>query len=89
VGPGATSTSIGLGAHLQGNAIETTVAATLGMVVLSGIVWAVYHNANRLEALLGTTGTEILNRLSSFVLFALGLQILWNGMSVALKSLMR
>jgi multiple antibiotic resistance protein len=86
VGPGSISTAIGLGAHLNSNGIEMMIASTLGMVVLSIAVWIVYHNAYRLEQLLGTTGTEILNRLSSFVLFALGLQILWNGLAVALRS---
>lgn len=40
-----------------------------------------------LEELLGDTGTEILNRLSAFVLFVLGLQVLWNGRPAAHRSL--
>lgn len=40
-----------------------------------------------LEELLGDTGTEILNRLSAFVLFVLGLQVLWNGRPAVHRSL--
>jgi len=87
VGPGCISTAIGLGAHMHGNGIEMMVASTVGMVALCVLVWIVYDNAHRLEALLGNTGTEILNRLSAFVLFALGLQILWNGLTAAHRTL--
>ncbi len=85
VGPGSISIAITMAAHLKkGDGIEMLVAAALGMVALSAIVWFVYDKANRLEQVLGSTGTEVLNRLSSFALFALGLQVVWNGLSATL-----
>ena len=82
VGPGAMSIAIAMAAHLKkGDGMERLVAAALGMAVLGGVIWLVYDNAHRLSQLLGSTGTEILIRLSSFALFALGLQVAWNGFS--------
>jgi multiple antibiotic resistance protein len=35
---------------------------------------------------LGETGMSIIMRLSSFLLVCIGVQIIWNGLSVLLKS---
>lgn len=87
VGPGSISIAITMGAHLQrGDGIETLVAAAIGMLVLCGMVWLLYDQANRLEQALGSVGTEIMIRLSAFALFALGLQVSWNGLAPALRN---
>lgn len=85
VGPGCISIAITIGAHLSGeHTFEMHSAAILGMLALCGLVRAVYANAYQLAKMLGPTGTNILVRLSAFVLFALGLQIVWNGISAVL-----
>jgi multiple antibiotic resistance protein len=85
VGPGSISVAIAISAHMKsGENIETLLATTAGMLVLCAMVWLVYDKADQLEQILGATGTEITIRLSAFALFALGLQIVWNGLTAAL-----
>ena len=57
------------------------VAGLVAMFLLSVLVLLCYANANRIERLLCRSGTAIVTRLSAFILFAIGVQILWNGLS--------
>lgn len=85
VGPGSISIAITMAAHLkQGEGFEMLIAAAAGMAALCAVVWLVYDRAHRLEEVLGKTGTEVLNRLSAFALFALGLQVTANGVMTIL-----
>ena len=92
VGPGSISIAITLGAHLRHQAgpgwehgyPRHFVAGLIAMLLLSGLVLVCYANANRMERLLGKSGTTILTRLSAFILFAIGVQILWNGLSAGI-----
>jgi multiple antibiotic resistance protein len=92
VGPGSISIAITLGAHLRHQAgpgwengyPRHFIAGVVAMFLLSGLVLLCYSNANRMERLLGRSGTAILTRLSAFILFAIGVQILWNGLSAGL-----
>jgi multiple antibiotic resistance protein len=45
--------------------------------------------ADRVQRLLGPGGTDIAVRLSAFILFCLGVQILWSGGSELLKSVIQ
>jgi multiple antibiotic resistance protein len=92
VGPGSISIAITLGAHLRHQAgpgwehgyPRHFVAGLIAMLLLSVLVLLCYANANRMERLLGRSGTSIVTRLSAFILFAIGVQILWNGLSAGL-----
>jgi multiple antibiotic resistance protein len=44
--------------------------------------------AARVQRLLGSGGTDIAVRLSAFILYCLGIQILWSGGSELLKSVL-
>jgi multiple antibiotic resistance protein len=96
VGPGCISIAITLGAHLRHQAgpgfehgyPRHFVAALLGMFLLCLLVWFCYGNANRLVNMLGKTGTNIVTRLSAFILMAIGVQILWNGLHSGLPSML-
>jgi len=89
VGPGSISIAITLGAHLRHQAgpgwehgyPRHFVAGLVAMFLLSVLVLLCYANANRIERLLCRSGTAIVTRLSAFILFAIGVQILWNGLS--------
>jgi len=89
VGPGCISIAITLGAHLRresGPGLFHGVprhfeAALVGMFLLCLLVLICYGRAERLAHVLGKSGTSILMRLSAFILFAIGVQILWNGLS--------
>ncbi len=96
VGPGCISIAITLGAHLRhqaGSGFEHGypghfIAALLGMFLLCVLVWVCYGNADRLVRMLGASGTNILTRLSAFILMAIGVQIMWNGLSAGLPEML-
>jgi multiple antibiotic resistance protein len=89
VGPGCIAVAITLGAHLRyqaGPGFEHGyprhfIAAAVGMFLNCLLVLLCYGNAGRLVERLGRSGTSILTRLSAFILLAIGIQILWNGLS--------
>jgi len=95
VGPGCISIAITLGAHLRHRAgpgwehgyPRNFIAALLGMFLLCLLVMFCYGNADRLVRFLGKSGTSILTRLSAFILFAIGVQIVWNGLDSGLPKL--
>ena len=95
VGPGCISIAITLGAHLRHQAGEGFehgyprhfLAALTGMFLLCVLVWVCYGNADRLVRMLGKSGTNILTRLSAFILMAIGVQIMWNGLKSGMPAL--
>jgi len=44
-------------------------------------IFLCFAYADRVQRLLGPGGTDIAVRLSAFILFCLGIQILWSGVS--------
>jgi multiple antibiotic resistance protein len=44
-------------------------------------VYLCYRFAERIVAVLGERGSDVLVRLSAFILLCIGIQILWNGIS--------
>jgi multiple antibiotic resistance protein len=96
VGPGCISIAITLGAHLRTQTgagfvmhgiPRNFLAALTGMFLLCVLVLLCYGSAERLVRKLGKSGTTILVRLSAFILFAIGVQILWNGLTAGIPRL--
>ncbi|MEI6056137.1 MAG: MarC family protein [Lentisphaerota bacterium] len=52
------------------------VAGILGMSILIAVC---YRFGDYLLAKLGTTGSNVVTRLSAFILMAIGMQVMWNG----------
>ena len=46
-----------------------------------------YRYSARIAGLMGATGTTIVVRLSAFLLFCIGIQVLWNGAAELLGTL--
>jgi multiple antibiotic resistance protein len=89
VGPGSISVAITLGANEpRENFVYAIIGALIAMVLVSLSVYLCYGFADRLARALGMTGMAIIMRLSSFLLVCIGFQILWNGTSALLKSLL-
>lgn len=89
VGPGSISVAITLGAnepHRDDLLIYGIIGALIGSVLIAASVYICYAFADRLERVLGETGMNIILRLSAFLLVCLGVQIIWNGLSILLKS---
>ncbi len=87
VGPGSISVAIALGAHLPSQLHAANffspmvlIASILGSGLVCGLVYICYRWARNAAHLLGGTGTVVLMRLSSFILFCIGVQILATGL---------
>jgi multiple antibiotic resistance protein len=94
VGPGSISVAVALGAHLptQLNAKsfispDILAASILGTAITCVIVYICYRWARSASLLLGKSGTTVLMRLSSFILFCIGIQILASGIRSYIQSL--
>ncbi len=60
----------------------------MASAVIAITIFLCFAYADRVQRLLGPGGTDIAVRLSAFILFCLGVQILWSGASELLKSAM-
>jgi len=86
IGPGAISTAIALGSERpeasgMGHLALIAAGAGAGLIAIAATVYICFRFADRIVAALGTGGTNVLIRLSAFVLFCLGVQIVWTGYS--------
>jgi multiple antibiotic resistance protein len=91
VGPGSISVAITVGANRpQGVHAQwpVLVAAVAGAAVVAVTIYLSYRFAERIARALGQTAMKVLIRLSSFILVCIGVQILWNGLSVLLRSVL-
>jgi multiple antibiotic resistance protein len=68
--------------------IMFVVACLLGVAVIAASIYFAFAYADRVQRLLGAGGTDIAVRLSAFILFCLGVQILWSGGSELLRSVL-
>jgi multiple antibiotic resistance protein len=91
VGPGSISVAITLGATPpQGlrALLTTTLAHVVGVLITALAIYLCYRYADRLVRRLGTTGTNIMIRLTAFILLAIGTQIIWNGVRTLLDGVL-
>ena len=90
-GPGTISVAISLGAGrprgFHPATLEFFVQTLAAVMLLALVVYAAYRNSARLASLMGATGTTIVVRLSAFLLFCIGIQVLWNGAAELLGTL--
>jgi multiple antibiotic resistance protein len=90
-GPGTIAVVISLGLTKASYTSSTDeilfiLASLLAVVVIAVTIYLCFAYADRIQRLLGPAGTDIAVRLSAFILFCLGVQILWSGGSELLKS---
>lgn len=86
VGPGAISVAIALGSQRPATNDLAQLAllgtsAIAGILAVSATIYVCYRFADRIIARLGKSGTNVVVRLSAFILLCIGIQILWNGYS--------
>ena len=94
VGPGSISVAVALGAHLPTQlqvksfiSPDILAASIIGTVVTCAIVYICYRWSRNAANLLGKSGTTVLMRLSSFITFCIGVQILASGIRAYVQSL--
>lgn len=85
VGPGGISVAIALGSQRPAAENDWSHLLMLGGAAIAGIVaialtvFVCYRFAERMIAMLGKSGTNVVVRLSAFVLLCIGIQIIWTG----------
>ncbi len=90
-GPGtiAVVISLGLSRGSSTNLVDEIIfmiACLLAVAVIALTIFFCFKYSERIQKLLGQGGTDIAVRLFAFILFCLGVQILWSGGSELLKS---
>jgi len=89
VGPGSISVAITLGANAdkRHHAFPfLLVPAILGPAIIALSVYFAYRYSEALARLLGEVAMSVVVRLSSFILFCIGVQIVWNGCKALLAT---
>jgi len=85
VGPGSIAVAITLGSQRPRGALtEITLlgaAAVAGLVAIAATVYVCYRFAEGTVGALGDRGTNVLVRLSAFILLCIGIEIIWSGYS--------
>ena len=61
-------------------------ASLLATIAMAATIYVCFAYSDQVERLLGRGGTDIAVRLSAFILFCLGVQIVWTGASDLLGS---
>jgi multiple antibiotic resistance protein len=92
VGPGSISVAISVGANRpEGSEWRWPLIAglLLGSVLISASIYVSYRFAERIARTLGDSAMNVIIRLSSFILVCIGVQILWNGLSALLRTVVR
>ena len=85
VGPGSISVAITLGSQRPADSDDLTQLAALGCGAVAGLaaiaatIYVCFRYAGALVAALGERGTSVVMRLSAFILFCIGIQIVWTG----------
>ncbi len=90
VGPGTISVAITIGANRpEGSQWSWPLIAgmLLGAVLISASIYLSYRFAERVGRTLGDSAMNVVIRLSSFILVCIGVQILWNGLSALLRTI--
>jgi len=91
VGPGSMSVAVSIGSRKPVSGFNLTdfalygVGAACGLVAVAISIYVAYRFAGNLSRFLGTSGIEVLVRLSAFILMCIGIEFLWSGY-LALKA---
>jgi multiple antibiotic resistance protein len=90
-GPGAIAVVISLGLSRGSYSSSTdevvlVLSTICAVLVIAVAIFVCFAYADRVQRFLGAGGTDVAVRLSAFILFCLGIQILWAGGSELLHS---
>jgi multiple antibiotic resistance protein len=89
VGPGSISVAIalGTGSPREGPLPVHIAGVAAALVILCVSIYVCVRFAGDLERLLGAIGTQVAMRLFAFVIFCIGVQLFWIGLSELLSSI--
>ena len=85
VGPGSIAVAITIGSQRPRAPLAEVavlgVAALAGVIAIAATIYLCYRFAEETVGALGESGTNVVVRLSAFILFCIGIEIIWNGYS--------
>ena len=85
VGPGSIAVAITIGSQRPRDEScpgrNPRLAAIAGVVAIAATIYVCYRFAEGTVGALGEQGTNVVVRLSAFILFCIGIEIIWNGYS--------
>jgi multiple antibiotic resistance protein len=89
VGPGsiAVAIALGTGSPKDGLSIGHIAGVGAALVILCASIYICVRYAGGIQRLLGTVGTQVAMRLFAFVIFCIGVQLCWSGLSALLASI--
>jgi multiple antibiotic resistance protein len=91
-GPGTLVAMLTLSAHVSGHTVTSQVLSHLGVVtavvVLSIVVYFCYGYAPTIASKISASTAHGVLRVVAFILFCIGVQIAWNGLSSLLRTLL-
>jgi len=80
IGPGSLSITVTLGTGAGAAPVASLLGAIAGIAVVSLAVYLCYRFSARAARMLGAAGTLVLLRMSAFILLAVGVKILGDGL---------
>ena len=86
-GPGTISVAIALGTGSARRPVLFAIEAFATAALICLLIYWFYAGSSRLAKAVGPTGTSIIARLSAFLLFCIGIQVLWTGLAELLTTL--
>jgi multiple antibiotic resistance protein len=88
-GPGTIAVMVSLGLSHPANQgdISFFVGALFATIIVALTIYVCFAYSHLVSRLVGAVGTDILVRLTAFILFCLGLQIVWSGASELLGTI--
>jgi multiple antibiotic resistance protein len=88
-GPGTIAVMISLSlsrAAYAGHDLHFWAGALFAVMTIAVSIYVFFVFSNRIATLLGNAGVDIAVRLSAFILFCLGVQIVWTGITELIQS---
>ncbi len=73
--------------RLSMHSISMYIGATVGNLIMCIIIAVCYRFSDNILNRLGNTGTNVITRLSAFVLLAIGISVIWSGIVPLLVAL--
>jgi multiple antibiotic resistance protein len=81
-GPGTIAVAVSLGTERPDGLLQALLffaGATLAVALMSLLIWATYTTADRVAAVLGPSGRQVVSRVAAFLLLGIGVQIALSG----------
>jgi multiple antibiotic resistance protein len=81
-GPGTIAVAVTIGTERPDGLTAAVIffaGATAAVIIMGGLIWAAYTNADRMAAVLGSSGRQVVSRIAAFLLLGIGVQIAISG----------